>query len=107
MIAQQDETANKTTNNEIQAALATLSANIQDMAVRLDKIETKPTVAVITKAGEEPEKQHRRNRGQPKTKNFNVIPQQALMPINAYNYQQLYNLMPTTINNLKHRQSII
>ena len=96
-----DETANKTTNNEIQSALATLSTSIQVISIRLDKIEVKPTVAIVTKTDNGPEKQQQWNRGQPKTKNFNATLQQTRTPINAYAYhcQQpqaplIYNLTP-------------
>ena len=64
VINRPDETASKTTNSEIQTSLATLSANMQDIASRLYKIEIKPIVAAVTKNKQE--KQHQRNGNQPK-----------------------------------------
>ena len=101
VVTRADENTNAAANSEIKIALSALSSNIQDLTTRLDKIEIKPTVAVVTKTVEEQGKQQQRNRNMHKPKNYNAAPQQALMPINAYAYQPqqlqqapVYNLIP-------------
>ena len=100
VITKTDKTTSTTASNEIKVALSALSSSIQELTTRLDKIETKPTVAVVTKTEQEQEKQQR-SRNNHKPRNFNASPQQALMPINAYAYQPqqlqpapVYNLIP-------------
>ena len=44
-----EKTMNMTTNNEMQVALAALSGNMQEWAIRFNKSEVKLTVAAVTK----------------------------------------------------------